>query len=141
MNTLTVKDVMTRDVASISSELTVDIALQTMREHEVRRLPVVGENDRLMGIITLMDAAVAMPRGSTYFSASPLEDVPTVRETMTANVITIGPDEPVVAAARLMLSNDIGALPVVEALKVVGIVTESDLFKTLVDVLDRAPAK
>lgn len=141
MATLTVKDVMTRDVASISSELTVDVALQTMREREVRRLPVVGENDRLMGIITLMDAEVAMPRGSTYFSASPLEEVPTVRQAMTANVITIGPDEPVVTAARRMLTHDVGALPVVEAYKVVGIVTESDLFKTLVDVLEGAPAK
>lgn len=140
MAVLTVQDVMTRDVTSIVRDLPVDIALQTMLEHEVRRLPVLGEDDRLIGIITKAQAEMALPRGSTYYSASPLEDVPLVRDVMTVSVFTVGPDESVVRAARLMLGQRIGALPVVEDQKVVGIVTESDLFETLVDLLEKTPA-
>lgn len=138
MAQLAVKDVMTRDPVCIAPDLKVDIGLQMMRERGIRRLPVVGSTDRLVGIITLDQAAEAMPRGSTYFSEGALEAIPTVRDVMTHNVQTVAPDDAVVRAARIMLSHKVGALPVVADHKVVGIVTESDLFETLVGMLESA---
>ena len=138
MAQLTVQDVMTRNPVSIAPDLKVDIGLQLMRERGIRRLPVVSSADRLIGIITLDDAAQAMPRGSTFFSEGPLEDIPTVRDVMTHDVQTVRPDDPVVRAARIMLTHKIGALPVVAEYQLVGIVTESDLFETQVGMLESA---
>jgi acetoin utilization protein AcuB len=54
---------------------------------------------------------------------------------MTANVITVGPDDPVEQAAQLMLENKVGCLPVVEKAALIGIITESDIFRAFVGVL------
>jgi acetoin utilization protein AcuB len=125
-----VKEVMTKDVISISPDLTVDNAIEIMNANDIRRLPVVSETGRLIGIITRYDAMLAMPKGGDTFTSGPAE-VPKVRAVMTDYVYTVAPDDSISAAAQLMLNHGVGGLPVMEGRELVGIITESDLFKFL----------
>lgn len=132
MHETPIHDVMTREVISITPDLKVDVALETMRARGIRRLPVLSRRTgRVAGIITRDDAALAMPSGATFYGqGTSLEEIPSVREVMTTDVATIGPDETVGHAAQRMAERKIGALPVVdEEHQLVGLVTESDLFR------------
>lgn len=109
------------------------MAAQTlMRYGKFRRLPVVDKDGKLVGIITASDLEL-------FFSTAPSPGV--VRrqfradQVMKSPVITVSPDYPLEEAAHLMLEHKIGALPVVEGEKVVGIITESDIFAQLVEAL------
>jgi acetoin utilization protein AcuB len=135
MTPVKVRDVMTKDPVTITSGLPVDVAIETMRSNRVRRLPVVSETNRVVGILTLYDAMIATRKSGDWMSEL-VEPMPVVGDAMTANVITIGPDESVAQAARLMNGHRVGALPVVENMRLIGIVTESDLFRVLADMLE-----
>lgn len=128
-----VRDVMTKDPVSIAPHLPLDVALETMRSNNVRRLPVVAETGRVIGIITLYDALLATRKGDDPWLGEIVSEMPTVKEAMTANVHTIGPDETLGRAASLMNVHRVGALPVVEDMKLIGIITESDLFRVLAE--------
>ena len=131
MNKTTVGEYMTRDVTTITADLKVDVAIETMRSSNVRRLPVVSRvGDRVIGIITLADAEAAMPRGASFMGAA--EEIPEIKEVMTDDPYMIGPTETLGRAAQLMVNHKIGALPVVEDGRIVGIITESDLFRFIV---------
>jgi len=117
-------------------------ALALMREHEVRRLPVVIDTGELRGIITQGDI-----RGADLMRVGgldPLDIADTLRrikvyEVMTEEPITVNPETSLRESALLMIENKIGGIPVVdEDNVVVGIITESDLFEALVQQLDRA---
>lgn len=117
-------------------------ALSMMREHEVRRLPVVIDTGELCGIITQGDI-----RGADVLTSAgldPLDIAEALRrvkvyEVMSNDPIAITPETGLREAAMLMIENKIGGLPVVdEQGLVVGIVTESDLFEALVQQLDSA---
>lgn len=117
-------------------------ALALMREHDVRRLPVVIDTGELRGIITQGDI-----RGADVMRVAgldPLDIAQALRqvkvyEVMTEDPITITPETGLREAALLMLENKLGGLPVVdEEDRVVGIITESDLFEILVNQLDAA---
>ncbi len=109
------------------------LAAQTlMRYGHFRHLPVVDEDGRLVGIITRSDL-------ERFFSQVPSPGVVKrqyrVDQTMTTPVITVSPDYPLEEAAKLMLEHKIGGLPVVQDERVVGIITESDIFAQLVEAL------
>jgi acetoin utilization protein AcuB len=109
------------------------MAAQTLlRYGKFRRLPVVDEQGELVGIITSSDLEL-------FFSTAPSPGVLKrqfrVDQVMTSPVITVPPDYPVEEAAILMLEHTIGGLPVVEDDKVVGIISESDIFSQLVEVM------
>jgi len=124
MHQTPVSEIMTREVISIDPDLPVREALELMGANDVRRLPVVSRAGRIVGIITISDARLAMPRPDDL-DATP----PKVREVMTDYVYTIAPEGTVGEAARLMVNHRIAALPVLEEGDLVGIVTESDLFR------------
>jgi CBS domain-containing protein len=107
----------------------VDVAVEIMNSNDVRRLPVLSDNGRLIGIITKFDAMLAIPQLDEY--GTPTGETPKVRKVMSDYVYTVGPDDTVADAAELMLHHSIGGVPVVDGREVVGIVTESDLFKFL----------
>lgn len=118
----------------------VSDALAIMREHDVRRLPVVLDTGELRGIITQGDI-----RGADLLRAGGIEPVDIaaalrqikVYEVMTTDPITVTPETGLREVAMLMIENKIGGLPVVdEQGNVLGIVTESDLFEVLVQRLD-----
>jgi CBS domain-containing protein len=117
-------------------------ALALMREHEVRRLPVVIDTGELRGMITLGDI-----RGADIMRVAgfdPLDIAQALRrvktyEVMTNDPLAITPETGLREAALIMIENKIGGLPVVDDQnRVIGIITESDLFETLVVQLDNA---
>ena len=115
-------------------------ALALMREHDVRRLPIVIDTGELRGIITQGDirgADVMRIAGLDPLDiAQALRDVK-VYEVMTENPTAITPETGLREAAMLMIENKVGGLPVVDDQnRVIGIITESDLFETLVQQLD-----
>jgi acetoin utilization protein AcuB len=130
-----VRDWMTANPITISPRTTLPEAHQIMKEKRIRRLPVVDENGRLVGIVTLGDVREASPSDATSLSIFELNYILarlTVDKIMTRKVITVTPDTPIYETARLMLEHKIGGLPVVEDGRVVGIITESDIFKMVV---------
>jgi CBS domain-containing protein len=125
---------MTADPITIDPRTTLPEANRLMKECNIRRLPVV-EKGNLVGIVTLGDIREASPSAATALSIYELNYLLarlTVGEIMTRDPITISPDTSIEAAARLMLEHKIGSLPVVADAKLVGIITESDIFRLLV---------
>jgi len=109
-------------------------AQRIMEHRRVRRLPVV-EDGQLVGIVTWGDLRAAGPSAASTLSVHEwrvlLEQV-TVAECMTRNPIVIAPDASILDAAQRMLDHQIGGLPVVDRGGVVGVITESDLFRVLI---------
>ncbi|MEN3202681.1 MAG: CBS and ACT domain-containing protein [Atribacterota bacterium] len=132
-----VRDRMTKEVITIPSSTTILEAQKTMRESRVRRLPVV-DGGKLVGIVTYNDLLEASPSKVTTlsrFELTYLLSKMTVAEIMTRNVVTVPPDVPIEEAALVMQKHQIGGLPVVEEGKIVGIITESDIFEVFVETL------
>ncbi len=126
-----VRDWMTRDPLTIDPGLSVSGAYQLMKESGIRRLPVV-EGGRLLGIVTLGDlrAAVASPEANlNIFEMAFHMERFTVMQIMTREVVTVTPDSSIEVACELMLKHKIGGLPVVADGRLVGILTESDIFR------------
>lgn len=127
-----VRDVMSRSLATVDQNVEVDVAIELMAQRQIRRLPVVGGSDQqLVGMITLEDAQKAMPPGVPFYGAGQASqaEIPAVRRAMSSRVVTVGAGDSVALAAQLMLHHKIGALPVLEDGAMVGIITESDIFK------------
>lgn len=130
-----VRDWMTREIVTVSPDSRVLDAGRLMVDRTIRRLPVI-EDDQLVGIVTYGDVRGARASVSTsldIWELSYLLSRLTIREIMTPNPVTISPDETIGAAARLMLKYMIGGLPVLDHQgKLVGIITESDIFRLVV---------
>lgn len=129
-----VKDWMTTDPVTIDPSTTLPEANRLMKECNIRRLPVV-EKGKVVGIVTLADIREASPSNATALSIYELNYLLarlTVGEMMTRDPFTVAPDTSIEAAARLMLEHKIGSLPVIDGSRLVGIITESDIFRLLV---------
>jgi acetoin utilization protein AcuB len=121
---------MTRRPVTITPETPVGAAFAVMREHEIRHLPVVDPDDRLIGIVTDRDLRQA---SLTRFHALRERDRDlTVEDVMTWAVITTGPDVPIAQAMKVIYERRVGSLPVVERGRLVGILTEQDLLRALI---------
>jgi acetoin utilization protein AcuB/CBS domain-containing protein len=128
-------------VITVAYDAPLSDALALMREHEVRRLPVVLDTGELCGMITQGDI-----RGADVLRFAGLDTVAVaealrrvkVYEVMAEQPLSVMPETSLREAAMLMIENKIGGLPVVGGSgDVVGIITESDLFEVLVQELDR----
>jgi acetoin utilization protein AcuB len=129
---------MSAPVLTIDIDFTIHEALQTMRENGMRRLPVVDDDGKLVGLVSEKDLLDASPSGATSLSVWELNYLLSkinIGDIMTTDVITISEDTPLEEAARIMADNKIGSLPVVENGNVVGIITETDLFKIFLEIL------
>jgi len=128
---------MAHPVITISPELPITEALNVMHQEKIRRIPVV-QGGKLVGIISDKDMLNASP---TPTESLGIEEVNylisniTVEEVMTPDVLTIETTTPIEEAARIMSDNNIGALPVLEEERVVGMITETDLFKIFLDLM------
>jgi CBS domain-containing protein len=134
MDRFLVRDWMTREPITVDIKTTLPEAHRLMKECRVRRLPVM-EHGRLVGIVTLGDVREASPSDATTLSIFELNYLLaklTIGEIMTRDPITVTPDTTIRQAAKLMLEHKIGGLPVVEHGKLIGIITESDIFRVLV---------
>ena len=126
-----VRDLMTIRPITVPPRMPVVEARRTMHERLIRHLLVV-EGDQLIGILTDRDIRSNMPSPATSLSAWELNHLLarlTVGEVMTTNVIVVEPDRPAASAAALLISERIGALPVMDGARLVGIVTETDFVR------------
>ena len=128
---------MSSPVVSIPANTPINEALNLMRKEHIRRMPVM-QNDKLVGIISDHDLLNASPSPATSLSIwemNYLLSKITVSEVMTKKVITVAEDTPIEEAARIMADNKIGGLPVMRDSHVVGIITETDLFKVFLELM------
>lgn len=136
-----VRDYMSTPPVTVTKQTGVQQALRTMRTHRIRRLPVVDDAETLVGIVSERDLLYASPSPATTLSVWELNYLLAkleVGEVMTRHVISTTPDASLRSTARLMLGNKIGGLPVVDSQnRVVGIITESDIFRAFLDQEDR----
>jgi len=120
-----VRNRMSRPAFTVRQDADFQKALALMQEKKLRRLPVVDDDGQLVGIVVERDLLVAAMR----YLQSRVE----VGDIMTRNVVTVGPDTGLAEVARTMLERKIGGLPVLEQGRLVGIITESDIFKCFVE--------
>jgi len=129
-----VRDWMSTLVYTILPNTPVATAHKIMKDKHIRRLPVMGEHE-IVGIVTLGDIRQASPSDATTLSIWELNYLWSqlaVDRIMTSPVVTVSPDESILNAAELMLKHKISGIPVVKDKVLVGIVTESDIFRMLV---------
>jgi acetoin utilization protein AcuB len=134
-----VRDRMTSPAITVHRDTPFQDALNLMREHKFRRLPVVDERGRLVGIVSERDMLHAAPSPATSLSVWEVNYLLwklKIADVMTENVLTVAPDTPIEDAAQIMVSRKIGGLPVVDANgAVVGMITETDIFKAFTELL------
>lgn len=126
-----VRDLMTTSPITVSPETPVVDARQLMVGKRIRHL-LVSEGPKLLGIITDRDIRLNLPSPATSLSVWEINYLiarMTVASVMTKTLITVGPHQDSKEAARLMLDHKIGALPVVDEGRLVGIITETDLLR------------
>jgi acetoin utilization protein AcuB len=127
---------MTRNPITVTPDLSIAEAMEWMQREKVRRFPVLDKKRKLVGIVTRSDLLQASPSSVTSLSmweVSYLLSQVKIKEVMAKEVITICEDCPIEEAARIMADNKIGGLPVMRGDMVVGIITESDLFKVFLE--------
>ena len=133
-----VKERMSHPVITVHPDMPIQEAHWLMQKERVRRFPVVDKRGRLVGIVSETDILHASPSDATSLSiweVNYLLSKIIVKNVMTQNVITISTDTPIEEAARIMADNKIGGLPVVRDDEVVGIITETDLFKIFLELM------
>ncbi len=133
-----VRDRMSRGVVTIHSDALVAGAARLMRSRKIRHLPVVDRDDNLVGIVTDRDLRQVLfdPVLENWLGrAAKRLPMLRVRDVMTWGPVTVRPESEIRQAAWLMHAVKVGALPVVEAGKVVGILTERDIVKAFEEVL------
>lgn len=134
-----VKDFMTADVVTIAEDKNMLEARELMKSREFRRIPVVDDIKRVMGIITDGDIGRASPSDASTLSryeANYLLSRLKVRDIMTRSVITVRDNSAIEDVAYLLYKNKINALPVVNAEnKLCGIITDSDIFRAFVSIM------
>jgi CBS domain-containing protein len=137
-----VKDAMTRHPLTIDPDAPLGAAVEVMRDKHVRHLPVVDDGDRLVGIITDRDLRHAMLCAAVE---GHLDDADAerareitghvqslrVRHAMTWGVVTTRPDASLAHAALIMTERRVGSLPVLEAGRLVGVLTEADVLRAV----------
>ena len=133
-----VRDLMTSNPVTVHPETSVPDALRLMRERKVRRLPVVDGHSRLVGIVSDKDLLYASPSPATTLAVWEIPELLSklkIEKVMTRDVITVSEKTPLEEAARLMADKKIGGLPVMQGPDLVGIITETDVFKSLLELL------
>jgi acetoin utilization protein AcuB len=129
---------MSKPPITVRENVGVEDALQLMHNEDIRRLPVVDKQGKMVGIVSELDLLKVSPSPATSLS---VYEIPyllakiKMADVMTKDVISVTENTPLEEAARVMADNKIGGLPVIRDGKVVGVVTETDLFKTFLEML------
>jgi acetoin utilization protein AcuB len=132
-----VKRRMSQPVITVPPDMSLPDCLKLMQRERIRRTPVV-ENGRLIGIVSDKDLLNASPSDATSLSVweiTYLINKIKVKDVMTKEVLTIQENMPIEEAARIMVDNKIGGLPVMDNGDLVGLITETDLFKVLLELM------
>lgn len=125
---------MTRDVVLASPKTTLAEALNLLRGHNFRHLPVV-EDEHLVGLVSDRDLRMAMPPiwAEAREELRAALDDKTLGDVMTTEIISVPPDTPIEEAAKLLYEHHIGCLPVLEEDRLIGILTETDILRSYVE--------
>ena len=129
---LLVRDVMTKDVATLDRNEKLAVADDVMRLGRIRHLPIIDEDGALAGIVSQRDlfhSGLLRALGFGSHAKDRAMDLLVLKEAMKTEVETVTPSAPLAEAAKTMLEKKIGCLVVVEGKKIVGILTESDFVK------------
>ena len=130
-----VRDLMSAPPRTITSQDSLQSAMELLHKHNIRELPVV-EHGRLIGIVTDRDLREIAPSYPIFRDQQEIRrylQTLTVASAMTVDPVVVSPDTPLVEAARLLHSYRIGSLPVVEREKLVGIISVSDVLKKFIE--------
>jgi len=133
-----VKNRMTPNPVTVTPDTSLVEAMRIMGERGFRHLPVVNKKGKPVGIITQTDLLNASPSPATALSVSEINYLLanlSIQDIMSSPVVTVSDDTPLEVAARLMVENKFGCLPVIGAGKLVGMITETDIFKSFVEIL------
>ena len=128
---------MSRPVICVSPEDPINEVLAMFRNEHIRRAPVMKDG-KLAGIVSERDLLNASPSSATTLSVWEMNYLISkvkVKNVMSKKVITVDADTPIEEAARIMADKKIGGVPVVSSDKVVGMITETDLFKILLELM------
>ncbi len=131
-----VKDRMTCDPVVITTDTSLKEALEIVRSKPFRHLPVLDENGKLVGIVTEKSLVYASPTSTTALSVFEVDYILSrtkVGQIIQGSVISVGPDWPIEEAARVMVDRRIGCLPVVEDDNLIGIISDTDIFRVFVE--------
>jgi acetoin utilization protein AcuB len=134
-----VSERMSKPVITALPDMPIQEALNLMREKGIHRLPVVDSDGKLKGIVSDRDLLHASPSDATSLSVWELNYLLSkvvMKDVMTKSVITVEGDSRIRETARIMVEKKIHGLPVMDGENVVGIITETDLFKVLLDLLE-----
>ncbi|NJD26673.1 MAG: CBS domain-containing protein [Chloroflexi bacterium] len=139
---MNVGEQMSQPAIVVSPSTPVATAMKLIRQRHIRRLPVVDDGV-LVGIVSERDLLRAMPSPATSLTVWEIPELLErlhVHEVMTRQVVVVQPDTPIKEAAQLMVDHKIGGLPVVEDGRVVGVITETDIFRVFVTICNGVPA-
>jgi len=128
---------MSHPVIPVSPETPINDALAMFKKERIRRAPVIKDG-KMIGIVSERDLLNASPSPVTSLSIweiNYLISKVTIKQVMSKNVKTINADVPIEEAARIMADSKIGGMPVLRSGKVVGMITETDLFKILLELM------
>jgi acetoin utilization protein AcuB len=129
---------MSKPVITIRPEMSMPEALDLMHKEHIRRLPVVNPRGEMVGIVTEADLLKASPSEATSLSiyeVTYLLSKLTVNRIMTKKVVTVTEDTPLEEAARIMADNNFSGLPVMRGKELVGMITETNLFRIFLELL------
>jgi acetoin utilization protein AcuB len=127
---------MSANPVTVRTDTSLKEALDLVRSSPFRHLPVLDENDKLVGIVTEKSLVYASPTSSTTLSVFEVDYILSrtkVGQVIQGDVISVGPDLPVEEAARVMIDHRFGCLPVVDDDKLVGIISDTDIFRVFVE--------
>ena len=128
-----VRDRMSTHPVTINADADYKTALKLMQDRALHHVPVLDSENRLVGIVAERDLLLA----AMHYLQAAIE----ISEVMHRNVVTATPDMPITEAALLMVNNKIGGLPVMDGnQRVVGVITETDIFRAFVDILREGKA-
>ncbi len=133
-----VRECMTPSPIAVRPDTTVHRALRLMYESKVGRFPVVDDHGNLVGIVSREDLLSSSPSPATTLAVWEIPELLAkikVETVMSRQVITVSEDTPLEEAARIMADQKIGGLPVMREKTLIGIITDTDLFKVLMELL------
>ncbi|WP_297216352.1 CBS and ACT domain-containing protein [uncultured Desulfovibrio sp.] len=135
---MSVKHWMTNDVITVKADTSLLKCRSLMKEKNIRRVPVVDDDNHVIGIISDRDVKGASPSKATALEVHEMQYLLAeikAKDIMTPSPVTVKPDTTVENAAVLMVDRKIGGLPVVnDDGRLVGIITDQDIFKVLIDI-------
>lgn len=142
MSELLVADLMTTPTVTVFATDNLATANEIMTERSIRHLPVVTRQGELLGIIShrdLVREALFATNELPYSEEKRFLEQTLVERAMTIEPETVAPETPLVDAARMLLEQKFGCLPVVDGLEVVGILTEADFIKVVIRLCEEEP--